>query len=229
MRVLDAEAMREVDRRAIEELGIPALVLMENAALGVVEALAERFPKAERVAIFCGPGNNGGDGLAIARQLATRGYDVEAVVVAGGRELTGDAGVQLDICRNLGLALHHAVPEEGLAALLAIGERADLVVDALFGTGLSRPVGPPFDAVIRAMNASGRPILAVDLPSGMDCDTGEALGVAIQATVTATMAAPKRGFFTAAGRWRVGRVCIVDIGVPWAWGRRSRSATCAGL
>src|SRR5687767_15996237 len=105
MRVLTAEAMRALDRAAIDELGVPGLVLMENAAIGVVEAIGEVYPRAASVAVFCGPGNNGGDGLAVARHLAVRGYQVETVLAAGGRALGGDAAVQLGIVRALELPL----------------------------------------------------------------------------------------------------------------------------
>ncbi|HET7040596.1 MAG TPA: NAD(P)H-hydrate epimerase, partial [Gemmatimonadales bacterium] len=104
MRILTAEAMREVDRAAIEELGIPSLVLMENAAIGVVEAIGESFGEAESAAIFCGPGNNGGDGLAVARHLSVRGWEVRIFLVTGGRQLSGDAAT-LDRCRELELAV----------------------------------------------------------------------------------------------------------------------------
>ncbi|HEX2224073.1 MAG TPA: NAD(P)H-hydrate epimerase, partial [Thermoanaerobaculia bacterium] len=103
MRILSVDAMREVDRRAIKELGIPGMVLMENAALGVVDAVGEVYPEAASAAIFCGPGNNGGDGLAIARHLSARGYEVEVFLATVGRELRGDAGSQLSICRAMGL------------------------------------------------------------------------------------------------------------------------------
>ena len=133
MKVLTPEAMREVDRTAVEEVGIPSLVLMENAAIGVVDALAERFGEARSVAVLCGPGNNGGDGLAAARHLAIRGYAVRLFLL-GGRELRGDAAVQLTICRNQGLEIEEvAEPADERRLLEAAGE-ADLIVDALFGT-----------------------------------------------------------------------------------------------
>ena len=100
MRILNAESMREVDRAAIEDIGIPSLVLMENASIGLVDALAEGYPEASSAAIFCGPGNNGGDGLALARHLTIRGYHVEVTLITAGKDLSGDAAVQLEICRK---------------------------------------------------------------------------------------------------------------------------------
>ena len=133
-------AMREVDRIAIEEIGIPSMVLMENAAIGLVDAIGESYSEAVSAAIFCGPGNNGGDGLALARHLTSRGYQVEVSVVTSGRELGGDARIQLDICRNQGLSIRELGPGDSLQRAIENAARCDLVVDALFGTGLTRPL-----------------------------------------------------------------------------------------
>ncbi len=181
MRVLTAEAMRGVDERAIHQLGLPSLVLMENAAIGVVEALADRFPKAERVAIFCGPGNNGGDGLAVARHLVVRGYEPAVWLVHGGRRPSTDAAEQLAVCRALGIDVHEVADEAELLAALATAAGADLVIDALFGTGLGRPLEGLFAAAadgIAALRDPRRPVLAVDLPSGLDASTAPAAGAA---------------------------------------------------
>ena len=115
MRILTAEAMREVDRAAIEELGIPSMVLMENAAIGVVEAIAEAYGDAESAAIFCGPGNNGGDGLAVARHLSVRGWEVRIFLVTNSHELSADAAAQLGICRKIELPILEIASGEGAA------------------------------------------------------------------------------------------------------------------
>ena len=130
MRILTADAMREVDRLAIEEIGIPGMVLMENAAIAVADAIAERFATTESVAIFCGPGNNGGDGLALGRQLAARGYTVDMLLV-GGRRPSGDAESQLEICRRGALPVTELGVGE-LEAAVEAARKADLIVDALF-------------------------------------------------------------------------------------------------
>ncbi|HXT19338.1 MAG TPA: NAD(P)H-hydrate epimerase, partial [Thermoanaerobaculia bacterium] len=140
MRVLTAAAMREADERAIRGLGVPGLVLMENAAIGVVEALGDRFPKAERVAILCGPGNNGGDGLALARHLVVRGYQPAVWLVHAGKRLSPDAAAQLGFCHGLGIEVVEVADEAELLAALAEAASAELIVDALFGTGLARPL-----------------------------------------------------------------------------------------
>ncbi|MCL4839001.1 MAG: NAD(P)H-hydrate epimerase, partial [Thermoanaerobaculia bacterium] len=152
MRVLTAAAMREVDRRAIEELGVPGAVLMENAALGVVDALTARFPQVERVGIVCGPGNNGGDGLAVARHLLSRGYEVRVALADGGRPLSGDAALQLRILEAIGLSPVRLGPEEDPAAPVAWLAACELLVDALFGTGLARPLSGWAGRLVEALD-----------------------------------------------------------------------------
>lgn len=214
MRILTAEAMRGVDRVAIEELGLSGLVLMENAALGVVEAIADLYPEAESVAIFCGPGNNGGDGLAVARQLLVRGYEVEVFLVAGGREPAGDAAVQLTICRKLDLPLTEIGPGGDLAPALAVAAGSDLVVDALFGTGLAQPLEGQFAALVEALNELPRPRLAVDLPSGLSGSRAEAWEPHLVADVTVTFAAPKVAHVLPPAADAVGELVVADLGFP---------------
>ncbi|QQR72551.1 MAG: NAD(P)H-hydrate dehydratase [Holophagales bacterium] len=216
MRVLTAAAMREVDRRAIEELGVPSLVLMENAALGVVEALAERFPRAERVAIVCGPGNNGGDGLAIARHLACRGYEPIVRLHDFGRPLTADAAVQLAVVEKMGIALERAAGDVGIRETVTIVAGCDLLVDALFGTGLSRPLAGEAAALVEALDALRVPRLAVDLPSGLDGDRGDRVGPTLRADVTVALAAPKVAHVLAPASRLVGELAVAELGIP-AW------------
>lgn len=214
MRVLDAEAMREVDRFAIEELGVPSLVLMENAAIGLADAIGEGYPEASSAAIFCGPGNNGGDGLALARHLTSRGYEVEIILMTGGGSLTGDASVQMKICENLGLPCRELDKEDSTLAAVEAASRLDLVVDALFGTGLSRPLAGGFAELVNAINALPIPCLAVDLPSGLNGSTPEIMGPHIQSELTVTFAAPKIAHVLAPAAEAVGDVVIADLGVP---------------
>jgi NAD(P)H-hydrate epimerase len=217
MRILTAEAMRRVDRAAIERLGLPALVLMENAALGVVEAIGRQYPRAESAAIFCGPGNNGGDGLAVARQLATRGYAVEIFVADGGRPLQGDAALQLAVCRRLDLSIHQLPPDAGepaLAAALAAAREHDLVVDALFGTGLARPLGGLFARLVEGLNEVPRPRVAVDIPSGLSGSHAEPPGPHLLADLTVTFAAPKVAHVFPPAADAVGELVVTDLGFP---------------
>jgi NAD(P)H-hydrate epimerase len=204
---LTREQSREIDRVATEELLIPGLLLMENAAIGVAAAAIDLAKgRSGHVAILCGPGNNGGDGLAAARHLSNRGVEVRVhlALPADAYRDGSDAATNLAIVRAMGIALHEDLDFS----------RPTLVIDALLGTGLVRDIREPFRSCVAAMNRAGCPVLAVDLPSGLDANTGEARGEAVRATVTATMVAPKIGFTRRDGPAHVGRVVVVDIGVP---------------
>jgi ADP-dependent NAD(P)H-hydrate dehydratase / NAD(P)H-hydrate epimerase len=221
MRVLTAEAMRGVDERAIHQLGLPSLVLMENAAIGVVEALGDRFPHAERVAIFCGPGNNGGDGLAVARHLVVRGYQPAVWVAHGGKRLSPDALNQLEVCRGLGMEIAEISIEAELPAALLEATGADLVVDALFGTGFgndpARPLEGFFAAAVdgvAALRWPGRPVLAVDLPSGLDASSHRPPGPHVRADLTVTFAALKVAHVLPPASLACGIVAVADLGLP---------------
>lgn len=214
MRILTAEAMREVDRAAIEVLGIPSLVLMENAALGVVEAIGEAFGETESAAIFCGPGNNGGDGLAVARLLSVRGWEVRIVLVTGGRELSPDAAVHFGICRKMELPIREVVTEDDLEAALSDAAECDLLVDALFGTGLARPLTGIFADVVEAMNELPIPCVAVDLPSGLSGSRAEPFTPHVEAALTVTFAAPKVAHVFPPAADAVGEMVVTDLGIP---------------
>lgn len=214
MRILTAEAMREVDRAAIEDLGVPSLVLMENAAIGVVEAIGRAFPEAESAAIFCGPGNNGGDGLAIARHLFVRGWEVRIFLITAGRGLSGDAEVQLGICRNAELPILEISSSQGLRPALEAASECELVVDALFGTGLTRPLEGLFAEVVTALNALGAPCVAVDLPSGLSASQPRPIGPHVQADLTVTFAAPKVAHVFPPSADAVGEMVVTDLGIP---------------
>ncbi|MCS6911533.1 MAG: NAD(P)H-hydrate epimerase, partial [Anaerolineales bacterium] len=160
---LSRAQVRELDRRAIEEFGVPGVVLMENAGRGAAELLV-RLGARGPVVIACGKGNNGGDGLVIARHLDNRGVGVQVLLLADPAELSGDAATNFRIVQRSGLAVRVWPGAGELAAALA---GADWVVDALFGTGLRGPVPAPWAEAIAAINAAGRPVLAVDIPSGL--------------------------------------------------------------
>jgi NAD(P)H-hydrate epimerase len=217
MRILTAEAMREVDRSAIEGLGIPSLVLMENAALGVVDAIGEAagaIGAAESAAVFCGPGNNGGDGLAVARHLAVRGWEVKVYLATGGKELSGDAGTQLAICRKMELPIVEVGTEDEARQALAAAADLDLVVDALFGTGLARPLTDLFAVLVQGINELPRPCVAVDLPSGLNGSLPDPLGPHVKADLTVTFAAPKVAHVLAPAAAAAGELAIADLGIP---------------
>jgi NAD(P)H-hydrate epimerase len=197
---------REVDRIAMERFRIPGIVLMENAAIGIVETLLASAPSVAPVAVVCGPGNNGGDGFAVARHLKNRGHPVRLHVVApeSAYREGSDARINLEIVREMGLEI---LPHT------EFGD-AGWIVDALFGTGLDRPIEGPYREAVEAINASGRPTLSVDIASGLDADTGGVLGAAVSAEVTATMVARKVGMELDRGPSHSGRIAVVDIGAP---------------
>ena len=208
MYILDRDAVRAVDRAAIDEYGIPGVVLMENAARALaVEALAMMPKAAGLVVIVCGRGNNGGDGWALARHLHNAGSDVRIAPLGAPRE-GGDAAVNCRICRNMNL---REIAPDDLPAHLA---DCDLVVDAIFGTGLDRAVTGTAATVIQSINGSGRPVLAVDVPSGLDCDTGQPLGSTVRAARTVTFVARKPAMNVESATAYTGEVVVADIGAP---------------
>lgn len=219
-RPLSRDEVRAVDRRAIEEFGMPGVALMENAGRNTAEWLWETelvgTPSAVEVVVCAGKGNNGGDGFVIARHLENRGVSVEVLVFAAREDIKGDAATNLTILERTGTPLHFAEGEivpKRLAETLA---GADWVVDALLGNGVQGEIREPFGTVIRTINAAGASVLAVDLPSGMDCDTGEPLGECIRANRTATFVAPKLGFTHEVAKPYLGEVRVIDIGAPKA-------------
>lgn len=220
--VLDRTAVREIDRLAVLEFGIPSILLMENAARHVADVALEWVEEIDRprVIIVCGHGHNGGDGLAVARHLSNAGLDVSVVLTSDESRFDGDAGVNLGIIKRMGLAVHVLDRNDAEGSLTRIAEvrgGVHLVVDAVLGTGLDRPVTGLLAGVVAAMNgmrAKGATVLAVDIPSGVDADTGEPLGAWVQADVTVTFVGLKPGFLTGVGRDSVGEVVVADIGAP---------------
>jgi NAD(P)H-hydrate epimerase len=212
--LLSRSEVRAIDRRAIEEYGVPGVMLMENAGRGAAEVLLA-LGIAGRATICCGKGNNGGDGFVIARHLDNQRVPVHVWLFARPEELTGDAAINYHIIDRSGLPITISPPAAFDEKALRQGlSTAEWIVDALFGTGLSGPVRAPFDRVIAAINESGKRVLAVDIPSGLDCDTGQPLGATVRAEHTVTFVASKKGFTAAAAQQWVGRIHVMDIGAP---------------
>jgi NAD(P)H-hydrate epimerase len=210
---LSREQVRAIDRRAMEEFGIPGVVLMENAGRGAAELLRSLGIHG-RVAVCCGKGNNGGDGLVIARHLDNAAVPVRILLFARPEELHGDAAINYRIVHQTGLpvSVHVGSPdEEAVRRELA---RAEWILDALFGTGLTGPLTYPFDRIVDIINAGAGRVLAVDIPSGLDCDSGLPLGPTIRAEHTATFVALKKGFANPAAREWLGHVHVLGIGAP---------------
>ncbi len=213
LRPLSREESRAVDVRA-RDIGLSTLVLMENAGRGACEILLAELPAGARVVVACGAGNNGGDGGVLARHLDARGVDVRVVWFAPLESIAGDARVQHTILAGAEIRQEEWPGPVEPASLEALFAEADWVVDGLLGTGLTRPVEGLYRDVIEAMNRSRRPILALDLPSGLGADSGDPLGEAVRATITATFVGRKLGFARPEAATFTGRVEVVDIGVP---------------
>jgi NAD(P)H-hydrate epimerase len=216
--VMSREEVRAVDRWAIEEVGVSGVVLMENAGRSCAELVRERLGGVERprVCIFCGTGNNGGDGYVIARHLLNAAFGVRVVVCGAREKIGGDARINLEILERLGHEIEVLDPAATDVAgrVGALADGADMVVDALFGTGLRGPLRVDYAALVDAINGLGVPILAVDFPSGLDCDTGKPLGTAIRAACTVTFVAAKRGFAASGGAGAyTGPIYVASIGV----------------
>jgi NAD(P)H-hydrate epimerase len=213
IRPLGRAEIREVDRRAIAEFGMSGLVLMENAGRGCVDVLCQLGCRGP-VVVVCGKGNNAGDGFVIARHLDLRGVDLKVVLLSPPDELRGDAAANYHIIERSGLRIIDLSGHFSSAALeREIGD-AEWIVDALLGTGATGAPRPPFDAAIREMNAADSRRLAVDLPSGLDCDTGEPADPTFRADHTCTFVAPKIGFSNPRGAAYLGQVHVLDIGAP---------------
>jgi NAD(P)H-hydrate epimerase len=214
--ILTSAQMKSIDRRATERFGIPSIVLMENAALAVVDAIGEHYPDCDRAAVFCGLGANGGDGFAIARHLEQRGVVASVFIVGDRTKIRGDAVANLEICERLALPLYEIVDDDSLNEALVHAADADLIVDALFGTGLDRAPAGLNAEVIRTINDFGLPIVAVDLPSGADASTAEPFDPCVRAALTITFAAPKICHVFEPAAILCGEVIVADISIPHA-------------
>ena len=211
--ILTRDQCRRVDRLAMEQYGISGLVLMENAGRGAAEVLCNTGLSGP-VVICCGKGNNAGDGFVIARHLDLRGVDARVLLWAEPSELAGDAAANFRILEKIGVTVEHFGTRHDPDRLAGQFSGAAWIVDALLGTGASGNPRPPIDAVIEQLNAADPPILAVDLPSGLDCDTGKPAVPTVRAAVTCTFLAAKVGFLVPGAERYTGELHVLDIGVP---------------
>ena len=212
--------VRELDRRAIEEFGIPGVVLMENAGRGAAEIIFQTCDRQRGpVAIVCGGGNNGGDGLVIARHLSNREAAVRIFLATDPQKLTGDALIQYQIVKKMNIPCLTLITPAAIDQHRNELRASSVIVDAVLGTGFSGEVRPPIDQVIQEINAAhdcGVAVVAIDLPSGLDCDTGRPSAATIRADQTITFVAPKRGFLAPEAKPFLGKLHVVDIGAPAA-------------
>jgi len=207
MKIVTADEMRDIDRRTIEDYGIPGLVLMERAGLAVASRVRELF-RSKRVVVLCGGGNNGGDGLVAARDLFNWGVNVSVIITTKKESLNSDCAVQYQIVKKMG------IPAEFRSTLSGKDIHGSVVIDAVFGTGLVRPVKGDIARMFTFLNSAEAPVVSVDLPSGISSDTGEILGEAVMADYTVTFGLPKRGHFLYPGAGYSGSLFIEDLGFP---------------
>ena len=217
MKVVTAAEMRRIDQDTIEGIGIPGIVLMETAGSAIVRAIKRHYPTCQRIGIFAGKGNNGGDGIVIARQLVHIGRDVSLFLVSPQESFTGEADINLQIAKRLGLRIKEILTDTGFYGTADVPTTlasCELFVDAIFGTGVRGAVRSPIASIINAINSLPIPVLSVDLPSGLDADTGHPLGTCVQADRTVTIGLPKRGLLMHPGAELAGKLEVVDIGFP---------------
>lgn len=216
MKVANCSQMKDIDSTAINDFGIPGVVLMENAALGVVEEAVKTLGDLsfKSIVIFCGKGNNGGDGFAIARHLYNKGANVIVILLDSKEKVKGDALINLDIIEKLDIKIVEAKDEsylEGIAATLYL---CDLVIDAIFGTGIKGKIKGIAKDIIKIINSSGSYTISVDIPSGVNGDTGQICDVCVKADKTVTFALPKVGLLSYPGADYVGELIVADISIP---------------
>lgn len=217
MKLVTGQEMKVLDQQAIESFGIPGVVLMENAGMRVVEVISDYFQgqlEGKRVYIFAGKGNNGGDGLVIARHLVNLGADVKVFLTCNPEELKGDAKINYDILQRMPLKIYAISTEKDLQRVDIALTYGDLIIDALFGTGFRGAASGLVAEVINLINNSRKPVLAVDIPSGLEADTGQVHGPCVKATLTVTFGYPKLGLCLEPGTHYVGKLWLGDISFP---------------
>lgn len=216
MKYITSREMKEIDRRAIEEFGIPSLILMENAGGGAALAALGMIKDQDckKVICVCGRGNNGGDGFVCARHLINNGVDTEIFLIGESSELKTDAKINFDILRKMKAKIRFLKTDKDFKFFKEKLRDTRLIIDAIFGIGLSVEIKKPYSRVIRAMNQSKKPILAIDVPSGLDATTGNILGICIKAKKTVTFGLPKRGFIKSHGPENTGELIVADISIP---------------
>jgi NAD(P)H-hydrate epimerase len=214
MKTVTSAQMRRIDQQMVERYGIPVFLLMDNAGRCVAEATRALLGKrSNKVLVLAGSGNNGGDGIVAARYLKGWGYKTEVLWLKNPTEWKGSAALHYAIARRMGVGFRsflHISPAQRLPTL----RRADVLIDALLGTGTHGALSVPFFDAIATVNAARKPVVAVDLPSGLDANKGRAPEIAIKATVTVTFAAAKKGLLKPSAKPYVGKMILGDIGIP---------------
>jgi len=216
MKLATPDQMKEIDEIAISGYKIPGIILMENAALNVVKIALEMLKEkdAGKIAVIAGKGNNGGDAFAAARHLM-RNFSTEIISLADRDSVSGDAGTFLDILENLGADIKYCTGPDSVSEIRNIINSSDLIIDGIFGTGIRGDIRGFYADVISAINESGKRILSVDIPSGINGETGQVCNAAVKAEKTVTFSLPKPGLYQYPGREYAGDIIIADIGIPF--------------
>ncbi|CAN5389256.1 NAD(P)H-hydrate dehydratase [soil metagenome] len=216
MRILNTQQMREADRRTIDEIGIPSVVLMENAGRQAVAAMEAAFDDLDssHVGVLCGRGNNGGDGFVIARTLIQRGIEVSVFLLGSVAEVRGDARTNLEVLGRIGLTVVEITSAQEWELHFSEVSECDLLVDAILGTGFQGTLSGMLETVVADVNGLGVPVVAIDLPTGVSADSHEVDGVAVEASMTVTLAAPKLPLVLPPADTYGGDLVIADIGIP---------------
>lgn len=217
MKVVTAAQMRDIDKKAIGGCGIPGIVLMENAGINVLRCMEEHFGdlSGKHITIVAGKGNNGGDGFVVARHLKNKGVDPTVIILADKGSIKGDAGTNLKVALNSGIDVKSVPNDKSLNKDIRILLRhSHIIVDAILGTGITDPVKGFFEKVINYINSTNKPIVSVDIPSGLSADKGEIIGTCIKANLTVTLALPKVSLLTYPAASMAGILKVVDISIP---------------
>ncbi len=226
MKYMTARQIKRLDRIAVEQYGIPSLILMENAGRGIADLAQGMMGRKRNILVVSGKGNNGGDGFVAARHLANRGFKVQVVLLLdlkkGDRQerlsapffLKDDPKINYAILKKMDVPIEQVTSEEKIGRFKTLVKQSDLILDGIFGIGLQRAVSGLFYHVISILNRSKKPILAIDIPSGLDSDSGKELGVIVNARATGTLALPKRGLFLGRGPAHAGKITVIDISIP---------------
>jgi NAD(P)H-hydrate epimerase len=216
MRLVTASEMREMDRLTIEEAGIPGVVLMENAAKGATEVFIDHFNPSEgsSILVICGKGNNGGDGYVMARYLHNFGMRVSVIITGERSAISGDAFINLSVIEKLGIEISEIPDDAEFEAFTHRLSGYSYIIDGIFGIGLNSPVTGVYKNIINAVNNSNKHVMSIDIPSGLNADTGEIMGAAVKGDLTVTFGFAKPGHYVYPGRAFTGRLVTVDIGIP---------------
>lgn len=216
MRLVKASEIQEMDRITIQELGMPGAVLMENAARGATRVFLDHFAPStnSHVVVLCGRGNNGGDGYVMARYLQQEGFRVTVILLSKLNNVSGDALINLKVIQKMGLEILEVPDAKRWGTKRRVLRNCDYIIDGILGTGLNSPVKGFYSQVLKYVNALGKPVMAIDIPSGLNADTGQIMGLAIKAELTATFGFPKVGQLIFPGADLVGRLVKIDIGIP---------------